>query len=1104
MTDDIGAWLDELGLGEYADVFRAHDIDVDVVGEFTVAELRELGITIGNAKRILRAVGTGATTQVPSSPSTERAAPSAERHQLSVAFCDLVGSATISEQLDPEDLRTLLDEYYRRCSTAARDHGGNVGKVVGDGVNLYFGYPTAIEQTAAAAVGAALDVIDAMEEMNAHAPAGAPHIQVRVGVHTGVAVVGEVGGAELEIVGEVPVIAARIQGVAQPGTVVVTEATARLLPPDIVLTDIGMHELKGLSAAVHVFSIQRQPELGAALLDAGHGPIEGRDAELASLGASWGLATRGRGQVVHVVGDAGIGKSQLARTMSDGIDPAQIMDYRCSPHRSGTPLWPFVDRLRRESGIGSVKGDEAGVTRLRDFLDAAGKPAATAEQLAMFATLLGLAPSNDRDGMATTPEELRENTFAAIANRLLERSAISPLLVRFEDIQWADPSTLELLGLLIKRASEWPILLLLTSRPEFRPPWSAMSPVATMTLRRLDDRDALAIIERVAGAHELPRNVVRRILALTDGVPLFVEELTRTVLESGVVETSGGQELVDSVLDVAIPSTLRDSLWARLDRLGPVREVAQVASVIGREFSVDTLAEAMGSDASAVRRDLATLHAAGLVLPRDTTVPGWFVFKHALVQTAAYDSMLRSRRRELHGRIATILERETGALAEHAEPLARHLELAGRADEAINAYMHVGDLVAAASGHEEALGHYRRALELAESLPRTHDGLERQLAVHSAIRNALVVLRGYASEEVAGACAVARSICDELGDTEQLFPVLWNLAGFHMLRGDHAASDEINDSLLEIAGRSRDDGLALLAHSTTGQTKHYQGRFAEAIAHLRQADALYDFERHRELAVRYAEEDPGAAALGYGAVTLWMLGDRAESRDWLERALRLSESLPYRTTHSLVVTIVVQLAYFRRSDALLQRALPVLEDLVHQRDFGFANPTAQSNLGWARVVGGDVDNGLRMLRAGIDGLARIGALATNPFGELLLANSLLRAGRAQEAVETLDTTLRTVRARGERLLEAELLRMCGEAHAAIGSPTSTVTTLMTEALDVAHELGARSLRLHAAISLTRYRAAGGDNDRRALRDAFGDIDSDLDDPDMREAESLTI
>jgi class 3 adenylate cyclase/tetratricopeptide (TPR) repeat protein len=1089
---DIGEWLDDIGLSEYTELLRAHDIGVDVIGDLTTDELRALGISLGNAKRIQRAAqgdAAGATSQ------------SAERLQITVLFCDMVDSATISERLDPEDLRTILDEYYRRCERVADEHGGTVGKVAGDGVNIYFGYPKAIEHSATAAVMASLDIIDQIEQMNSARPHGTPAVEVRISVHTGVAVVGQVGGSAAEVVGDVPVVAARIQSLAAPGTVVVTDATARLVGADVDLVDIGAHSLKGLSAPLTVYRVQRHAAVYRAHARPSTDLFEGRDDEVAVLRAQWSATLDGNGGAVHIAGDAGIGKSRLAGVLDADLDGQQTVEYRCSPHRSGTPLWPIVERLRRSSGVGAVESEVTKIANLRAYLERSARHHAD-DDTELFAALLGISSPGADLSQLGAADELRDRTLRAIVDRLRARSLQQPLLVRFEDIHWADPTTLRLLTLLVEATQSSPLMVVLTSRPEMAPNWPPSARVVTINLSRIDDRSARAIIARLPGGSELPEHVVGRILELTDGVPLFVEELTRTVVETRAAAVDAGVTGGDPGFELTIPSTLRDSLWARLERLGPVRDVAQVASVIGREFSVTMLTEVLGADVATVRRAVATLDSVKLIEQRDPASPEWYVFRHALVQGAAYDSMLRVRRRELHGRVADVLGSRPRADLENAEPLAQHLDLAGRVDDAIEAYMRLGDRVAAGSNHEEALAHYRRALELAESQPRTRAGLIRQLDVHGAIRNALVVLRGYSSDEVAEACEVARSICEEIGDSEQLFPVLWNLAGFHMVRGEHQASADINDVLLDIATRTDDESLALLAHSTIGQTKHYQGQLTESVAHLGVVAQRYDIDRHGDLAVRYAEEDPGSASLAYGATTLWLLGERTTALEWMNRALALSEALPYQATKSLVIATYVQLAYLRRTPALLERVTPRLEELFVQRGFGFANPTARCNLGWIRVVDGRGDEGLAMMRAGTAELAAIGAVATGSFSELLLADGLLRLERPSDALEVLQHTLAAVRSRGERTSEPELLRVTAEARLRDGAPLDEVAGLLAEARTAARTIGARTIELHVAISRARIGAGDPLETRAQLAGAIAAIDQETDEADMHEARAL--
>jgi tetratricopeptide (TPR) repeat protein len=586
-------------------------------------------------------------------------------------------------------------------------------------------------------------------------------------------------------------------------------------------------------------------------------------------------------------------------------------------------------------------------------------------------------------------------------------------------------------------------------------------------------------------------------------VPLFVEELTRTVLDSDVLVDEGtAYALGDSVLDVAIPATLHDSLATRLDRLGPVKEVAQIASVIGREFSFDLLAATARLDAGELDAALEALQRSGLVSRRDLSSAGRFVFKHSLVQTAAYESMLRSRRRELHARLAAALEQRPEVCAEQPELLARHHELAGLVEPAVEGYLRAAERATAGSHHEEALVHYGRVLDLLATLPGSHARIERELEVQNARRNALVVQRGYSSPEVEEACAVARALCDELGATERRFPVLWNLAGYHMMRGEHVTCAEINAQLLAIAADADDPALSLMAHDTVGQTLFYQGRFEEALSHLTRARDLYDLAEHRELAPQYAEEDPGVAARGYGGIVLWMLGRRSAGRAWLAEAVALAESLPYLVTRAFAMDLAMHLAYCRSDREAARAAAASLRAVADDKSYGYYVPNARVHRGWALALDGDAEAGIELMRDGIAGLESIGALCEAPFNALLLADGLVRAAQPASAVDVLDQALLMIEETNERCLETELLRARGEARAAQGAPDAAVEQDLRAAIALAEERQARSLHLHAAVSLARYQLERGSGDRDVLTGALAAIDDDLDAPDVREARTL--
>jgi class 3 adenylate cyclase/tetratricopeptide (TPR) repeat protein len=1087
---DIRAWLTTIGLDRYSAAFEASDIDLDVLADLGADDLRELGVSLGDSKRIQRAVAARAAERT--SPHEDVAAPAAERRRLTVVFCDLVGSSALSERLDPEDLRIVYDRYYHRCDEAARRYGGHLAKVIGDGVNLYFGYPDALERSALSAVRAALDIVDGIPEMNDELGSGVPELSLRIGVHTGLAVAGAIGGADHELVGEMPVVASRIESVAKPGTVVVSDSTAQLVERDIVLDDLGPHLLKGLSVPVRLFAASR-PERGVAVFDDRDettSDLVGREEEINRLHARWAHARSERGQVVILAGDAGIGKSKLARSLAaTAAGEPQLLSLQCSPYHTATALWPVIEQLTRAAGFQPGDSVEVRMARLDALLATIETPDLRSGSVAIVAGLLGVA-----HGLPAPPgsaEQLREHTLGLLASYFDALCRNHPAIVVVEDLHWCDPTTLELIGMLIERTANLRVLLLLTCRTEFTPPWSQGPDLTTMQLGRLSDTEVRAIIDRVARRKALPRAVVERILSRTDGVPLFVEELTRTVLESDVLVDEGrSYELSDSLLDAAIPSTLHDSLATRLDRLGPVREVAQMASAIGREFTVELLVHATGMGRDELAPALDTLQRSGLIQRADVAAGDAFMFKHALVRDAAYESMLRSRRRELHARLARALAADGAAV--RPELLARHLDHAGLVEEAFDAYMNAGDQATAQSNHYESLSHFRRALELVKAQPASRRRTERELNVHNSLRNVLVVVHGYSAPEIEQACTEARALCEQLGDTEQLFPVLWNLVGFHMVRSDHEICEGINTRLAEIAEASGQRQLAMMAHDTIGQTRYYQGRYNDAVRHFEQVRVLYDVATDSGLAARFAEEDPCAAALGYGAVALWALGRRTEAGTRMAEAVSLLGTISFAATDALVMSLVVHLAYFRRDLDAARAAATNLLHLAEDNGFGYFVPAAHVQLGWVRAIADHDPAGVDLMRSGIDGHDRMGALVEQPFQAVLLADGLQHLGRHAEAVDVLDAILPTLIPHDERGMECELLRLRSQSNAACAASADTVERDLVDAMSLAGEFGAHSLLLRAATALAVVRRDRGESfDDATLTRTIRAIDGDL-------------
>ena len=811
---DVARWLAGLGLGHHVKAFRENGIGADVLRDLTDADLRELGLNLGDRRRLLKAIA--AIEPRRSHPVEPLSVPrEAGRRQLTVMFVDLVGSTALSAGLDPEEMGEILRDYQKVVAGEVVRFDGHVAKFMGDGVLAYFCFPEAHEDDPERAVRAGLAVVGAVARLRV--PGGAP-LACRIGIATGLVVVGElVGDAEAReraVVGETPNLAARLQQLAGPAGIVVADGTRRLLGSLFELTDLGPRNLHGISAPVRAWRVLGEGTAESrfeALRGEAVGALIGRETELALLLDRWHLARTGDGQVVLLSGEPGIGKSRLILALREHTraEPRIRLSYACSPHHTNSDLWPVIQQLERAAGFAPGDTIEQKLGRLEALLGRAGLE--PAEPVSFLAPLLGL-PAGDRcSAREVTPRQRKAGTFATLIAQLEGLARQQPVLLIIEDAHWLDPTTRELFELAVERLHHLPVLLVATFRPELAPPWTGLRYTTLIKLDRLGRVEAAALIERITGGRALPPEMVDAILTRTEGVPLFVEELTKTLLESGLLrEEARGYVLTGPLPPVAIPSTLHNSLMARLDRLAPVKEVAQVAACLGRDFAHDLLASVAGIGKAELTAALDQLVEAGLIVRQATTGEATYAFKHVLVQDVAYDSLLRAKRRRLHARIAMILEeRFAQVVKQRPELLARHFAAAGLFSKAIACWQAAADLALARSANAEAVAHLQAAIGLVSDLPEGEHRQRLETDLQLALGGAAIDAKGPASPDVEAAYRRSRHLAREVGDGRCEFTALWGLWRVQFARADAHKAGELADGLMRLAERQHDPELLL-------------------------------------------------------------------------------------------------------------------------------------------------------------------------------------------------------------------------------------------------------------------------------------------------------
>jgi predicted ATPase/class 3 adenylate cyclase len=1046
-------------------------------------------------------------------PATPRPAD-AERRQLTVMFCDLVDSTVLSGQLDPEDLREVVRAYQETCAKVIARFEGHIAQYLGDGLLVYFGYPLAHEDDAQRAVRAGLGMVEALGQLNTRLmQERGVHLAVRLGIHTGLVVVGEVGGGtrqEQLALGETPNLAARLQGIAAANTLVISATTFQLLGGFFACQPLGTPLLKGLAQPLAVYRVLYESMARSRLEAAGSAgltPLVGREQEVGLLRERWAQVKDGLGQVVLLSGEAGIGKSRLVQVLQEHVaaEPqAWLTPCQCSPYYQNTALYPMIDLLERVAlRFEREESPPQKLRKLEGFLVQYGLP--LAESVPLFTSLLSLPLAADYAPLNLPPAQQKQQTLQALLTIFLRIAAQQPMLFVMEDLHWIDPTTLELLSLLVDQGPTTRILALWTFRPDFSPPWTGRSHVTQMMLPRLPRRQAVEMASHVAHRKALPPEVVAQVVAKTDGVPLFVEELTKMVLESGILqECEGRYELAGPLPPLAIPATLHDSLMARLDRLAAVKGLAQLGATLGREFAYALLQAVSPWDEATVQRGLHQLVEAEFLYQQGLPPQATYVFKHALIQAAAYQSLLKSTRQQYHQRIAQVLEERFPDLCEtQPELLAHHCTEAGLSAQAIAYWQHAGQRALTRSAMLEAVAHLTKGLEVLGTLPDTPERAQQELVMQITLGPALLLTKGQAAPEVARLYARARELCEQVGEPTQLFRVLWGLWYVHHALGQLQRACEAGEELLDLARQLQAPEWFVVAHRTLGNSPFWLGEFGLAHTHLEHALALYDPQQMHDHAVRYGS-DTGVLCRVLGAVTLWLLGYPDQARQWSEAALTQAQGLHHAFTLAQTLCFSAILHLLRREATVAQERAEAALALCTEH--GVATYLAWGTVLWGSALAaqGMWAEGLAQMR---EGLATYRAISQVPrllfLG--LLAEGCERAGQVEAGLRVSDEALEVMQTSEERLYAAEVYRLRGELLLQqSAAQQGEAEEHLHQALAVARRQQAKSWELRAAMSLSRLWQQQGKRTEayELLAPVYGWFTEGFDTADLQEARAL--
>jgi class 3 adenylate cyclase/predicted ATPase len=1103
---DIGQWLRDLGLQAYEQAFRDNGVDLDVLLRLTADDLKEIGVSaVGHRRKILHALGELAVAR--SQAADLKIPHRAERRQLTVMFCDLVGSTALSARLDPEDLQELLRVYFARVDDVAGRHGGFVAKYLGDGALIYFGYPQAHEDDAERAVRAGLALVDGISELTA----AGERLSAHVGIATGLVVIGDLVGVgeaqERGIAGETPNLAARLQGLAESGAVVIAETTRRILGDLFELSPLAPSSLKGFGEPVLTWRVIGEGR-AESRFEALHGtrvtPLVGREEELDLVLSRWRHVKEGGGHVALISGEPGIGKSRLVLALREWLqgESKALLSYACSPHHANSALFPFVTQLERAAGFAPDDSPEARLDKLESLFK--GTATGPDNTVALFADLLGIHVGSRHVLAAMSPLQKKGLLFRAFLAQLEGLAVCGPVLVVLEDVHWLDPTSRELFDQMVERFQRLPVLLVATFRPELSPPWTGFPHVTLLTLNRLALAQARSLVERVTGAKALPPEVLEQILARTEGVPLFTEELTKAVLESGLLGDAGDRYVLDGPLPpLAIPATLHDSLMARLDRLGPAKEVAQIGACMGREFDHELLAAVAPLTEADLVAALDRLVTAELVFRRGIPPATTYIFKHALVRDAAYQSLVRKSRQELHVNIAAALERGfPHALETRPELVAGHFDEAGLFEKAAGYWLRAGRLAAARSANVEAIAHLRSGLVSLAALPPGEPRSRFELSLQLALGGPLIATNGFASSKVEAAYQRAEELSRELNNDKDLFTAIRGLGYVYHVRANLREATRLVDEVVDLARRIGDPAMLADAYHSAGALTFHLGTFQAAHDWYQQSIEAGDYRGrfHSEVHGIYM----GVFCRAYLSHCEWHLGYPDRALQTAEEGLALAREVAHPFSIALALDYLAMLHQFRREPEAALRIAEEARSLCLEHRFDYYGAWSALVRAWALAELGSLEGGVAAYDAALHEFRETGAELRMPHYLCLLAAIQRKAGRRAAGLRLVAEAAQIAERNLESWRNAEIERERGELLLLDDDVREESVAAFRRAMHIAADQGAKMLELRASTALARLWAQC--SERRKALDVLTPIydwfTQGFDTPDLRRARTL--